>query len=260
MLARVVPVLDVGRGDDRAVGQQFHARIAAVAARIAVQELDAVLPRLALLDVVVGADPRHEVAARWATAAPGRGRRSPAARPCAYTPMWRSPVRPHGVSTGVLQVAPSSRLNIIRLQPLCVFSRMRQHSSPPSGERNTKGSQGFLPSTFATTRGSDQVESAVLGDRSAAPPAARGPRLPARGDTCPRYEPSLSRTMLLKVITQRKVLPSGGISFHVWPPSSLMMLRHGSAEPADPRREDPQPLLALRIDHAVDARAVLVLA
>ena len=32
-----------------------------------------------------------------------------------HTPMWRSPVSPHGVSTGVLQVVPSSLLNIIRL-------------------------------------------------------------------------------------------------------------------------------------------------
>ena len=34
--------------------------------------------------------------------------------------------------------------------------------------------------------------------------------------------------MLLKVITQRNALPSGGISFQVRPPSSLMMLGMGT--------------------------------
>ena len=34
--------------------------------------------------------------------------------------------------------------NIISDRPLCVFSRIRQHSSLPSGERNTNGSHGFF--------------------------------------------------------------------------------------------------------------------
>ena len=186
VLAGVVPILDVGRCDDRAVGQQLQARIAAVASRITVQELDAVLARAALPDVVVRADPRHEMAAGRRSAGPGRGRRSPAGRPShnAHVPVAASV--PTACRRRRSRSAPSSRLNIIRLRPLWVFSRIRQQSSPPSGERNTRARRGSCPATLATTRGSDQVN----------PPSARdglqhlqrgcGPRLPARGDTCPR--------------------------------------------------------------------------
>ena len=59
---RAGPVLDVGGGDDRAVREQFETGIAAVAAGVAVEQLDAILAGLALLDVLVGADPRDEVA------------------------------------------------------------------------------------------------------------------------------------------------------------------------------------------------------
>ena len=74
------------------------------------------------------------------------------------TPWWRSPESAHGASSAFDHVFPSSRLNIIRLHPSCVFSRMRQQSSLPSGERNTYGSHGSLPSTAQTDFGSLHVK------------------------------------------------------------------------------------------------------
>ena len=55
-------VFDVGGGHDGAVGQEFHAGIAAIAARIAVQEFDAVLAGFNVPDVVIGAHPGDEMA------------------------------------------------------------------------------------------------------------------------------------------------------------------------------------------------------
>ena len=59
-------ILDVRGGDDGAVGQQLHPRVAAITASIAVQELDAVLAGPSLANIVVGAHPGHEMAACWA--------------------------------------------------------------------------------------------------------------------------------------------------------------------------------------------------
>ena len=54
---RARAVLDIRGGDKGAVEQSFQAWIATVASSIAVQELDAVLARSAMSDVVVGANP-----------------------------------------------------------------------------------------------------------------------------------------------------------------------------------------------------------
>ena len=62
VLVRARLILHIGRGDDGAVGQEFHAGVAAVATCVAVQQFDAVLAGLARLDVVVSADPGDEVA------------------------------------------------------------------------------------------------------------------------------------------------------------------------------------------------------
>ena len=56
-----------------------------------------------------------------------------------------------------------------RLVPLRRFSRMRQQSSPPSGERKTYGSQGCLPSSL--------VPSQVITGSVFAPPDDPFPRL-----------------------------------------------------------------------------------
>jgi len=63
VFARIVPVFDVGGTDDGAIGEQFNARIAAVATGIAVKQLDAVEAVARLLDVVIGSDPGHKVTA-----------------------------------------------------------------------------------------------------------------------------------------------------------------------------------------------------
>ena len=54
-------VLDIGRGDDRAVGKDFHTRITTVGAGIAMQQFDSVLPRPPVFNILIRAYPGHEM-------------------------------------------------------------------------------------------------------------------------------------------------------------------------------------------------------
>ena len=51
----------VGRGDERAVGQQFQAGIGAIGALVVVHQPHAILPLTAVGDIVVGANPSDPV-------------------------------------------------------------------------------------------------------------------------------------------------------------------------------------------------------
>ena len=68
VLLHAKTILDVGRRDECAIGQQFEARIAAIATFVAVQQLDFVFAVLAADDVLVVPDPRDEMILRGAVA------------------------------------------------------------------------------------------------------------------------------------------------------------------------------------------------
>lgn len=114
----VIPIFDIGGGNDGPLGQQFHSRIPTITgATKMVQQFDSITPFLPLKDVVVGADPGHEMS----SAGTAGGLISKADYQFAIGRedfLVTIPVSPQGVSTGVDQVSPSSSLNIIRLCPL----------------------------------------------------------------------------------------------------------------------------------------------
>ena len=200
-----------------------------IAARVAVQEFHAVLSGLTPLDVVVRADPRHEVVAR--AIAPGHGRRSPVARPGIHAHGGRRSA-PNGVSTGASNRAPLPAEHH-QAVALCVF---RQAAEFRVRERKRTPAR-VLPVDLAITRRPTLHVTPPSCCWSAALPA--GAVRAFRPTVIQAEIRAVLQTHDAAKVTQRKPLPAGN-SFHVQP-SSLTMAAWADRT-ANPRRIDPDAI------------------
>ena len=239
-------VLDVGGGDDCTVGQQLHARVAAVAAGIAVQKLDPILAGPAVADVVIGADPGHEVVmGRTVECLVAEGDHQPSVgRVHAHVP-----------------VACQAPGRVLRLAPGLAFVRAEHHQAASLVR--------VLPHQAAKFLAVRRAEGERLAGRLALDlghHAGFGPGHPAVGG---------SRLHRLEGVSPRRAVIQAEVAavlqandraerhdalkaqrLHLLP--RLATVFANNAGHARLRRENPQLLLALGIDHSIDARAVPV--